>query len=353
MKHFLVFLAMLFLSLAVCAQRWPISGAEKWYKQQIWLIGANFIPSTTINQLEMWQKETYDPATITRELGYAENLGMNTMRVFLHHAAWEEDPQGFKQRLNGFLDTCKKHHMKPMLVLFDDCWSPTYHTGQQPGPKAGTHNSGWLQDPGERYYTEPKLQDTLETYVKDIIGTFKDDDRILLWDLYNEPGNNRHFDQSLDLLKKVFGWAREINPSQPLTAGYWAEALPLDQINAFILENSDIITYHSYEDAEQHQVRIDRLKVYGRPLICTEYMARKRNSTFFNITPLLKAQNIGAINWGLVDGKTQTKYGWDELIKDGSEPKLWFHDIFHKDGTPYDPKETDFIKSLTKRKDED
>jgi len=344
-----IWLSCIMFSVQANSPVWPKSKAEKWYKQQGWLSGANFIPSTAINQLEMWQADTFDPKAINRELGYAENIGVNTMRVFLHHKAWQTDQRGFIKRVDLFLSLCQKHHIKPMLVFFDDCWSPVYAAGKQPEPKPGIHNSGWLQDPGQYFYTEPKLQDTLESYVKDVLTTFKDDKRILMWDLYNEPGNNGHFDQSLDLLQKVFAWAREVRPDQPLTVGYWIGAAPFAQINAFLLTNDDVITYHCYEDAEQHQLRIDMLKAYGRPLLCTEYMARKRNSTFFNIMPLLKAQNIGAINWGLVDGKTQTKYAWDEPIKDGGEPKLWFHDIFYKDGTPYDPKETDMIKSLTNK----
>ena len=348
-----IWLSCIMFSVQANSPVWPKSKAEKWYKQQGWLSGANFIPSTAINQLEMWQADTFDPKAINRELGYAENIGVNTMRVFLHHKAWQTDQRGFIKRVNEFLNICQKHHIKPMLVFFDDCWSPVYAAGKQPEPKPGIHNSGWLQDPGQYFYTEPKLQDTLESYVKDVLTTFKDDKRILMWDLYNEPGNNGHFDQSLDLLQKVFAWAREVGPTQPLTAGYWIGAVQFARINVFLLANDDVITYHCYEDAEQHESRITMLKAYGRPLICTEYMARKRNSTFFNIMPLLKAQHIGAINWGLVDGKTQTKYAWDEKIPDGSEPKLWFHDIFHKDGTPYDPKETNFIKTLTQQKDED
>ena len=348
MKYAFVLVCSLCVNI-LCAQVWPANKAQTWYTQQGWLVGANFIPSTAINQLEMWQAETFDTLTISRELGYAEGIGMNTMRVFLHHKAWQEDPDGFKRRVSTFLQIASRHHIKPMLVLFDDCWSPTYTAGTQPTPKPGTHNSGWLQDPGQYFYSEPLLTDTLQHYVTDIISSFRNDKRILLWDLYNECGNNGHLDSSYALLQKVFIWARAAHPEQPITACYWISDGHFGQINDFILTHSDIITYHCYEDAEQHQVRVDMLKVYGRPLFCTEYMARKRSSTFFTILPLLKAQGIGAINWGLVDGKTQTKYAWDEPIKDGGEPKLWFHDVFHKDGSPYIPAETQFIKEETAR----
>jgi hypothetical protein len=169
-----------------------------------------------------------------------------------------------------------------------------------------------------------------------------------LWDLYNEPGNSSYGDKSLPLLQKAFHWGREINPSQPLSAGLWTQ--DLQDFNRFQLANSDVITYHNYGDEKDHQHCIDTLKKYNRPLICTEYMARLRNSTFFNIMPILKAQNIAAINWGLTAGKTNTMYAWDTPIPDGSEPKIWFHDIFRPDGTPYNAKETEFIKSLTGKK---
>ena len=147
-------------------------------------------------------------------------------------------------------------------------------------------------------------------------------------------------------MKSVFKWARQINPSQPLSVGVWNK--DLSDLNKIQLENSDIITYHNYSDEIQHQKAIDSLKTLKRPMICTEYMARRNNSLFSNIMPILKEENIGAINWGLVDGKSNTKYAWDEPIPDGSEPKLWFHEIFRKDGTPYLQSEVDLIKELTK-----
>jgi hypothetical protein len=325
---------------------WSPQKAKAWYAAKGWLRGCDFIPSTAINQLEMWQAPTFDPATIDRELGYAQSIGLNCMRVFLHHLAWQEDPAGFKQRMTRYLDIAGKHHISTIFVFFDDCWNETYHAGTQPKPKPGIHNSGWLRDPGKRYYDEPRLVDTLRTYVKDVLTSFRHDPRILLWDLYNEPGNSGYGDKSLPLLEKIFRWAREVNPDQPLSAGVWSDRL--SDFNAFQLSHSDVITYHNYEPPAAHQHCIDTLRRYGRPLICTEYMARLRNSTFFNIMPLLKKENVAAINWGLVTGKTNTKYAWDTPIPDGSDPKVWFHDIFRPDGTPFDPKETAFIRSLTK-----
>ena len=270
---------------------------------------------------------------------------MNVMRVYLHHLAWEIDNKGFKNRMDTYLNIANKHGIKTVFVIFDDCWNPTYQAGKQPDPKPGVHNSGWVRDPGELLYSDSTLIKVLEAYVKDVLTTFKDDKRIAMWDLYNEPGNSGYGNRSLPLLEKVFQWGREVNPSQPLTSGVWNSRL--EEITKFQIENSDVITYHNYESPEKHQAVIDALKKYNRPLVCTEYMARRNNSLFINIMPMLKRNNIGAINWGLVAGKTNTKYAWDEPIANGSEPKLWFHDIFHPDGTPYKQEEVDLIKRMT------
>jgi hypothetical protein len=325
--------------------RWTVAQAEQWAAENGWLRGCNFNPSTAINQLENWQAETFDTLTIDRELGWAAAIGMNCMRNYLHHVAWETDKEGFKSRMDKYLQIANKHGIKTIFVIFDDCWNPVYQAGKQPDPKPGVHNSGWVRDPGDLLFSDSTLIQVLEAYVKDIMTTFKDDKRIAMWDLYNEPGNSDYGNRTLPLLKKVFEWGWQVRPSQPLTAGVWKPELV--ELNKFQLANSDIITYHNYNDPEKHQAAIDTLKKYGRPLVCTEYMARRNNSLFTNIMPLLKKNNIGAINWGLVAGKSNTRYAWDEPIPDGSEPKLWFHEIFRPDGTPYRQEEVDLIKSLT------
>ena len=327
--------------------RWSKEKAHAWSERHGWISGSNFIPSSAVNQLEMWQKETFDPETIDRELSFAESIGFNAMRVFLHHLAWQEDPGGFKQRMNIYLKISDKHHIGTIFVIFDDCWNDVYKAGRQPAPKTGIHNSGWLRDPGSLYYAEPLLADTLEKYVKDVMTSFTHDKRILFWDLYNEPGNSDYGNKSMDLLSKVFRWGRQVNPDQPLSSGVWKPEL--DDLNKFQLSNDDLITYHNYSDETEHAKAIDTLKAYGRPLICTEYMARTRGSKFANIMPMLKRKRVGAINWGLVSGKTNTIYAWDTPMPDGAEPKIWFHDIFRKDGTPFSKDEINLIRSLTRR----
>jgi len=247
---------------------WTEAQAKQWAAENGWLRGCNFNPSTAINQLETWQVESFDTTTIDRELGWAQSIGLNCMRIFLHHVAWEIDPEGFKSRMDTYLKIADKHGIKTIFVFFDDCWNPTYQAGKQPDPKPGVHNSGWVRDPGELLYSDLTLIKTLEAYVKDVLTTFKDDKRIAIWDLYNEPGNSGYGNKSLPLLEKVFEWGRKVRPSQPLSSGVWNYGLK--DLNKFQIQNSDIITYHNYEAPEKHQAAIDTLKRYNRPLVCSE-----------------------------------------------------------------------------------
>lgn len=324
---------------------WSYEKAKLWSQQNPWLRGCNFNPSTAINQLETWQAESFDTVTIDRELGYAQSIGLNCMRVFLHHLAWQTDRQGFKDRMGKYLSIADSHGIKTIFVFFDDCWNYDYSSGKQPEPKIGIHNSGWVRDPGKKLDDDPALIDTLELYVKDILTSFANDKRIVMWDLYNEPGNSDRINKSLPLLTSVFKWAREVNLSQPVSSGIWNRSLT--DINKFQLENSDIITYHNYANEKDHKIAIDTLRKYNRPLVCTEYMARTRGSRFENIMPLLKKEKVAAINWGLVTGKTNTMYEWDHPVPSGKEPEIWFHDIFRPDGSPFDVKEIDLIRGLT------
>lgn len=349
-KRFTLTFVILITATVVQAQisgKWSADKAKQWYAAQKWITGANFIPSTAINQLEMWQADTFDPQTIDRELGWAAGIGFNTMRVYLHSLAYSQDPNGFKTRVAKYLEIADKHRIKTIFVFFDDCWNKKGEPGKQPAPQPGIHNSGWVQDPGDPASKETVNFPGLEKYVKDILQQFGADKRVLLWDLYNEPGNSGKLETSLPLLTRAFEWARAVNPDQPISAGLWR--WDFEKLNAFQVLNSDIITYHDYEAPEWHKRVIEMLKTHDRPMICTEYMARTKNSTIINILPMLKEQNVGAINWGLVAGKTNTIYAWDTPLKDGGQPETWFHDIFWPNGKTYKPEETELIKKLTNK----
>jgi Cellulase (glycosyl hydrolase family 5) len=346
--------------------RWSEAKAESWYQQQPWLVGSNYIPSTAINQLEMWQEGTFDPDQIDKELGWAEKVGMNTMRVFLHDLLWQQDPEGFRKRLDSFLTIASKHHIRPVLVLFDSCWDPYPKLGPQHPPIPGVHNSGWVQSPGAAALADSRQYPRLEAYVQGVVKAFAKDDRVLAWDVWNEPSNTNggaygkvelKNKQSyvLALLPRVFEWVRAASPSQPLTSGVWegdwSSLDKMDAISRVQIEHSDIVSFHNYSWPEDFEKSITRLEAYHRPLLCTEYMARGAGSTFDTILPIAKEHHVGAINWGLVAGKTQTYLPWDSWAKPYvlDQPTIWFHEVFHPDGKPYREREASLIHSLTER----
>jgi hypothetical protein len=344
---------------------WPIEKANAWSRARPWLIGCNYTPSTAINQLEMWQADSFDIPTIERELGWAENLGFNSLRVFLHDLPWEQDAVGFLTRIEQFLAVADRHKIGVVFVLLDGVWNPFPHVGKQPAPRPGLHNSGWVQSPGAKILADLRKHEGLKDYVQGIIGYFKADTRIHAWDLFNEPDNpnrssyrqlelSNKAEMALALLEKTFSWAREIDPAQPLTAGVWvgdwSQPEKLSPINRLMLTQSDIIGFHNYRPLEELKKDVASLKRYNRPILCTEYMARPVGSTFDPVLTYFKDGHIGAYNWGFVSGKTQTIYPWDSWQKAySSEPSLWFHDIFRTDGKPYDAAEVGFIRKLTGR----
>lgn len=313
----------------------------------------------------MWQAETFNPAQIDQELEWAEGIGMNTMRVFLHNLLWQQDPSGFKKRIDRFLTIATKHQIRPIFVLFDSCWDPAPRLGPQPPPVPGVHNSGWVQSPGAAALTDKSQYLRLEAYVKGVVGAFANDPRVLAWDVWNEPGNDN--DKSYGptepknkpalveaLLPKVFAWARSARPMQPLTSGVWDVQFRTDlltSLQAIQLENSDIITFHNYGWPEEFEREAMWLREFNRPIICTEFMARSAGSTFDSILPIANKEHVGAINWGFVSGKTQTYLPWDSWQRPYVlvQPQVWFHEVLRQDGTPYRQAEVDLIRRLSGR----
>ena len=360
-----VLLLLLLVVASITAQeKWSEQQARDWYAKQPWLVGSNYNPASAINQLEMWQADSFDPKRIDLELGWAESLGMNTMRVFLHDLLWQQDAEGFKRRLNQFLTIAAKHKIKPMFVLFDSVWDPDAKLGKQRAPRPGVHNSGWVQSPNRTTLQDPSAYPHLEAYVKGVVSAFARDQRILAWDIWNEPDNENHGSYNqlepknkvelvTALLPRAFAWAREAKAEQPLTSGVWKgdysapeKLTPMERLQ---IDLSDVVTFHSYDSPTELEKRINWLKQYNRPLICTEYMARGNGSFFFGSLPVGKIHRVGMINWGFVQGKTQTHLPWDSWQHPYTdrEPSIWFHEVFRNDGTPYMVGEVEFIRRMT------
>ena len=351
---------------AAQSQRWSEQKARDWYQRQPWLVGSNYNPASAINQLEMWQADSFDPKRIDLELGWAASLGMNTMRVYLHDLLWQQDPEGFKRRLDEFLRIAQRHKIRPMFVLFDSVWDPNPQLGRQRAPRPGVHNSGWVQSPSMKALQDASERPRLEAYVKGVVGAFARDERVLAWDIWNEPDNTNpgsygHLESKnkvemvLALLPRAFAWAREAGATQPLTSGVWkgdwSTPEKMTEMDRTQIELSDVITFHNYDSPTELEKRINWLKRYNRPMICTEYMARGNGSFFIGSLLVGKVHNVGMINWGLVQGKTQTHLPWDSWQRPYTdrEPSVWFHEVFRADGAPYIPEEAEFIKRMTGR----
>jgi hypothetical protein len=347
--------------------RWAPEQTRTWYDTQPWPVGCNYLPSTAVNQLEMWQADTFDPDTIDRELGWAAGLGFTSARVFLHHLPFEQDRDAFLDRVDRFLGIAARHKIGVMLVLFDSCWDPNPKPGKQPAPQPGVHNSGWVQSPGAADLSDPARHKLLEDYTRVVVGRFKGDKRVQVWDVWNEPDNQNEnsygrnklkrepadkLKLTVGLLPKVFTWAREAEPTQPLTSGVWigqwGDDQKLSPTERIQVDESDVISFHQYGRLDATRKCVANLRRYNRPILCTEFMARPHGSTFDPLLGFFREQRVGAYCWGFVAGKSQTQYPWDSWQKPyPQEPKVWFHDVLRADGTAYDPKEVTYIRRIT------
>lgn len=342
--------------------RWSNDRAHRWFRGQGWLVGANYITSNAINQLEMFQQNTFDPQRIDGELRMARSMGLNTVRVFLHDQLWTQDRVGFQRRLAHFVDIAARHGIKPLLVLFDSCWDPLPKSGRQRAPRPGIHNSGWVQSPGAERLDDRRYRQVLQEYVVRILTQFRNDQRILGWDLWNEPDNPAAVYKTVerddkpelvaDLLPQVFRWARSVDPVQPLTTGVWegewGDRSRRSEMASIQLDLADVMSFHSYDHPAGFEARVNELQPWGRPIMCTEYLARTEGSTIEGVLPVAKRRHVGAYTWGLFAGKTQTWLPWDSWDRPYlTPPKEWFHDLAFADGRPYRRREIDTIRKLT------
>ncbi|HUT32566.1 MAG TPA: cellulase family glycosylhydrolase [Planctomycetota bacterium] len=327
------------------AERWTAEQARGWGERQPWIVGFNYVPSNAVNTTEMWQAETFDAALIGRELALAGDLGFNSTRVFLQYLVWKRDPEGLRKRLEQFVGIADRRGLSTMPVLFDDCAfaGKQPYLGKQDDPVPGVHNSAWTPSPGHQRVADKAVWPDLEQYVADLVGHFAADKRVVAWDLYNEPGNGGMGNKSLPLVRECFAWARKAKHTQPLTIGVWTGGLA--DLNKAQLALSDVVSFHSYGNLVAVKAMVAGLRAHGRPILCTEWMARGMGSLPRTHLPFFKQEQVACYNWGLVNGKTQTHLPWGSK-KGGPEPKPWHHDLLRRDLTPYDPQETEFIRGL-------
>lgn len=327
------------------------------------------------NRIDQWQSYGFEERleTTEKELTLMEELGYNAVRILPEFFVWNNEHDGFMKRFDRYLDVCAKHGMSCMVILANDCMPPkgarvdrlgeqTVDWGYHGGRKVSQH--GRFSDIGFHVLDDPETAPKYFEMVREIVETYKNDERINIWNVYNEVGNSNRRDITLKNLKKILEIVRSIDPIQPLTCETWSlgtqsvEELP--EVERYALEHSDLISYHSYSTYDINIQQIHTLKQFERPILCTEWLARCLHNNVQEMFPLFYLEKIGCYNWGFVAGKYQTTEPWNGLWQDYEKnPGLdidftkWFHDLYRPSFRPYDPKETELITRYCKLADED
>ena len=325
--------------------RWDEIRIWKWYEDLGAVKGVNYVPRTAVNSVETWMEDTFDPDTIDEELGWAQDAGYTSIRVQLQFAVWQADPDGFLDRVDRFLEIAAKHGLRTVPVLFDDLnrSGEPPRVGPQPDPIDGEHNSRWVPSPGAEAVKDRGQWPALEKYVKDVMGQFKRDKRVLYWDLYNTAGNGGLGEESLPLMDQTFNWARSVEAAQPLAVPAWREFG--SAMAARKLERSDLITFQSFDSAESIEARIQLLQRYKRPIICSDWLMRQAGNDFKKVLPVFAVYRVGWFNQGLVSGKTHRPIQ-EARYRTEKDPDVWQQDVLDKDGTPYDQDEVELIQGF-------
>ena len=350
--------------------RWSKERVWEWYNKQPWMRGCNFMGSDCANRIDQWQALGFEERikTADRELKLAAETGFNTIRIILEYIVWRDDHDAFMERLDRYLDTAYQYGIRAMIVFGNDCLVTKdnpysnlqlgvqkYDWGYHGGRKWSQHSDrDKANEPGYSLLDEPDQAVRIYEWVREIIEKYKNDDRVVFWDLYNEPGNSRRTHITMPHLKKFFEIARDVNPMQPLTSAIWHFPSPkMPEVELFCLENSDVISYHSYGPYTQNIKFIQALKQHERPILCTEWLGRTFQNRVQEMFPLFFLEKIGCYCWGFVAGLYQTYEPWEavwERYKNGTATDIdftvWFHDLYRPSLRPYDPHETDLIKEF-------
>ncbi len=346
--------------------RWSVEQAWDWHRKQPWLRGCNFMGSDCCNRIDQWQELGFEErlATADRELALAASVGYNSIRLILQFEVWDQEHDGFMARLDRYLATAAKHGISAMICFGNDCTVPKdenyvaprlgpqkvdwgYHGGRKNSP----HDS--RQTVGYSALDEPDCARRFYQMVGEVVERYAHDDRVVIWDLFNEPGNSNRGNLSLPHMVRFFEIAREIGPRQPLTTGVWRvtgdNAIP--EIEQVALDLSDVVSYHNYGSYDTNILLLERLKGYGRPLFNTEWLHRMQHNDVFTLFPLFYLEKVGCYNWGFVAGLYQTYEPWEGVwrryeaggARDVDFTK-WQHDLFRPSLRPYDPRETELIR---------
>lgn len=358
--------------------RWSKEKIWQWYNARAWMRGCNYMSADCANRIDQWQELGFEERfkTTEEELKLMQQTGYNTVRLIIEYVVWKEEHDGFMERFERYISLCEKYGISCMIVLANDCMPPKnelwampyvgeqhFDRGYHGGKKRSQHSIQSVPAP-HFYLDDPTTREDYFSMVREIVTKYKNDSRICIWDIYNEPGNANRGSLTLPNLMRLFEIVREISPIQPITSGVWRikpdESVPLSEVEQYALKNSDIITYHFYGGYNDHIRIIKRLKKEGRPIINTEWLARIFNNDVFSLFPLFYLEKIGCYNWGFVAGKYQTYEPWESIWQSydkgghrDTDFTKWFHDLYRPGHRPYDPKEIEVIKQFCTLADND
>ena len=357
-------------------ERWSEQRVWDWYNSRPWMRGCNYMSADCANRIDQWQSLGFEERmqTTEEELALMEKTGFNSIRIILEFVVWRDEHDSFLERFDRYLERCAAHGISCMVTLANDCMPPKnefwkepqigeqhYDWGYHGGRKHSQH--GKFASIGPHFLDDPEMAPLYYEMVREIVNIYKNDPRVAIWDVYNEPGNSNRAEVTLPHLKKLFEIVRDIDPSQPLTCGVWSTRLvngqlEMSDVQRYGLEHSDVISYHSYSPITDHVKLIAQLKKLGRPLMCTEWLGRCLHNTVFEVFPLFYVEKIGCYNWGFVAGKYQTYEPWEGTwTRYAEDPGLdvdftkWFHDLYRPNHRPYDPKEIELIQELCRQAD--
>lgn len=354
--------------------KWSEEKAWKWYNSQPWIRGYSTYPSNCVNRIAMWQEYKHDEVIkqADYEFSLAKETGFNAVRAIIQFDVWLYQHDSFMKNLEEYISVANKHSQKVMLVLGNDCtvaksrWkAPVFGEqkidwGYHSGIKGGQH-AGDYKEPGYQLLDESDLLEKFYEMVGEIAQKYAKDERVQIWNIWNEVGNSNRENMSRSIMEKTFEIVRSYSPIQPLTADVWSRHL-IDEakdVEKLALELSDIISFHCYGPYNEFVIMIKQLKEkYNRPLVCSEWLNRLGNNNVNEIFPLLYLEKIGSYHWGLMQGFSQTFEPWGGyFIRQANGENLdltvWQHDIFRFNGMPYIPSEIKTFKLFSSLADED
>lgn len=358
--------------------KWSKERAWEWYNARPWIRGCNYMSADCANRVDQWQEYGFEERfeTAAGELKLMAELGYNSIRIIPEFIVWKKEHDGFTERFERYIELAAQNNISCMIVLGNDCCPPKEEAlkrmrlgeqqvdwGYHGGRRISQH--GRFDGIGYSLLDDPEYTEKYYEFVREIVGKYKNDERVIMWDVYNEPGNSRRSGITLPHLEKFFEIIRDIDPIQPLTVGIWSQSTELENLTEaekYGLENSDIISYHNYNSYENNVRELRLLKKLGRPVINTEWLNRCGGNSVEEMFPLFYLEKIGCYNWGFVAGKYQTYEPWNGIwdgYKENPEAfehfdfTKWFHDIYRPSHNPYNPKETELIKRFCNLADKD